>query len=72
MAETLGPSRWNWINAAGRAAAGAGQKNQRVELAGPNGFLNQLIKNVLETGACGETEHAMTGTTRLGVAGQLA
>jgi len=54
MAETLGPSRWNWINAAGRAAAGAGQKNQRVELAGPNGFLNQLIKNVLETGACGD------------------
>ena len=61
MAETLGPSRWNWINAAGRAAAGAGQKNQRVELAGPNGFLNQLTKNVFETGACGDDRAGYDG-----------
>ena len=48
-------------------------KEQRVELAGPNGFLNQSTKNVLETGACGDDR--TPGLLRhdpLGAAGQLA
>ena len=48
-------------------------KEQGVELVGPNGLLNQLTKNVLETALDAEmAEHwAMTNTTRSGAVGQL-
>jgi len=54
MSETLGPSRWNWINGSRPSGCWRRQKNQGVELAGPNGFLNESTKNLLETGACGD------------------
>ena len=46
-------------------------QEQRVDLAGPNGLLNQLTKNVLETALEAEmTEHlGMTSTIRLGGTG---
>jgi hypothetical protein len=41
--------RWNWINSSWLGSCWLKRRNKGVELVGPNGLLNQLTKNVLET-----------------------
>jgi transposase-like protein len=41
--------RWNWINGSWLGSCWLKRRNKGVELVGPNGLLNQLTKNVLET-----------------------
>ena len=64
MSEPLDPMAWNWINGSWLSSCWRRRSEQVVELVGPNGLLNQLTKNVLETALDVEMTSGATGHWR--------